>query len=63
MVSYWVRLMGAAVGALAMGWAASSGVATAGDQKLHLAAAPADFPDENTTAARTVGSTRTADTG
>ena len=42
--SRWVRFMGVAVGAMAMGLASLAGAASsADDQKLHLATAPADF--------------------
>jgi hypothetical protein len=43
MSSLWVRLMGVAVGAIAVGQTACAEAAASGDQRLHLAAAPADF--------------------
>jgi hypothetical protein len=43
MNSHWIRLMGAAVGAMAVGVASFAGAASSGDQALHLAATPADF--------------------
>ncbi|HUO13134.1 MAG TPA: hypothetical protein VMU37_10310 [Caulobacteraceae bacterium] len=41
--SRWARLVGAAAGAMAVAFAACGEPARADDQKLHLAAAPADF--------------------
>jgi hypothetical protein len=43
MISRWVRLMSVAVGAVAVGMASFAGAASVDDQKLHLAATPADF--------------------
>ena len=43
MNSRWVRLLAVAAGAMAVGLAACAEAAPADDQKLHLAAAPADF--------------------
>lgn len=43
MRSRWVRLVGAAAGALAMGFASYAGAASSADEKLHLATSPADF--------------------
>jgi hypothetical protein len=41
--SRWVRFMGVTVGAMAMGLASYAEAASADAQKLHVAAAPADF--------------------
>ena len=43
MRSRWVQLVGAAAGALAVGFAACAEAAASDDQKLHLATTPADF--------------------
>src|SRR5260370_28588029 len=41
--SRWVRFVGVAIGAMAVGLAAGVQAAPTDDQKLHLAATPADF--------------------
>jgi hypothetical protein len=41
--SRWVQLVGAATGAMAVGFAFSAEAASSDDQKLHLATTPADF--------------------
>jgi hypothetical protein len=43
MNSRWVRFMGGAVWAMAVGFASFAGAASFGDQNLHLATTPADF--------------------
>jgi len=43
MNSHWARFMGVAVGVIAMGLASYAEAASSDDQKLHVAAAPADF--------------------
>jgi hypothetical protein len=43
MKSRWVRFMGAAVGAIAVGLASFAEAGSSDDQKLHLATTPADF--------------------